>query len=296
MRTAHADDRLRFARSVPPPGGSWPRGSRSTRWWARPSSPLVVKKELFGQLRLPLAFTDCDRTDIPVTVHHAAEQKAPDRGGRSRRPSAADRSRKRRRSNLRPTGISELQFSREFLIPRRQGSGPRRPPPNHAERIDFETHRHFGRSAGTAFFVRCRSCPTGPQVFAAGSGSATGDTTAWIEARPSRWAPCFTQPEDPPSAQRSSRVCSTTVFGIARPVLDFGFLGCSSPTLRTAADLMAALALQGPGRQKPEGSDRPEMLRLDREIREAIASLIASQKKGRRLETGRAKRTRRTAT
>src|SRR5208282_2425316 len=39
------------------------------------SDDLIVKKDLFGEIRLPLAFTDGDTAEIPVTVHNDAVEK-----------------------------------------------------------------------------------------------------------------------------------------------------------------------------------------------------------------------------
>ena len=234
--------------------------------------PLVVKKDLFGQLRLPLAFTDCDRADIPVIVHHAAEQKAPIEvtlkttiGGRS-----VEETQKIEPS---ATGISELQFSREFLIPDAKDLDPAASSDS-CHRIDFELTVTSGDQQDRLL----RSIPLlpyGAQVFAARSGSATGDTTAWIEP-----------PESMALASPSLKIVigPTVQQSLLDAVLDspadidFGFLRCSSPTQHTTANLMAALALQDL-LAKSGGSDRPEMLRLDRVIRAAIASLVASQKK-----------------
>ena len=38
---------------------------------------LVVKKDLFGELKLPLAFTDGDQAEIQTTIHNDAVEKGP---------------------------------------------------------------------------------------------------------------------------------------------------------------------------------------------------------------------------
>ncbi len=233
--------------------------------------PLIVKKDLFGQLRLPLAFTDCDRADIPVTIHHTAEQKAPIEatlkttiGGRS-----VEETRKIEPS---ATGISELQFSREFLIPEAKDLAPAASSDS-CRRIDFELTVTSGDQQDRLLHS-VPLLPYGAQVFAARSGSATGDTTAWIEPPKSMAlaSPSLKIVVGPTVEQSLLDSVLESSAG-----LDFGFLGCSSPNQRTAADLMAALALQDL-LANTGGSDRPEMLRLDRVIRAAVASLVASQK------------------
>ena len=41
------------------------------------TEPLVVKKELFGQLKLPQSFTDGDQADVIASIHNDAIDKGP---------------------------------------------------------------------------------------------------------------------------------------------------------------------------------------------------------------------------
>jgi hypothetical protein len=234
-------------------------------------TPLVVKKDLFGQMKLPLAFTDGDIADIPVSIHHDTPAKAPIEvtlkttvGSRSLQETQTIEAAEK--------DIIELVFQREFLIPDAKDLD-QAAPAGSLRQIEFELSVKSGdrqdRVRRTVPLL-----PFGANVYAARGGSATGDATTWVEP-----------PQSMPLASPSLQILVGPT--VERSLLD-AVLGepsaeglepfvCTSGAERSAADLMAALALQDL-LAKTGASDRPEMIQLDRRIRSAIASLVASQK------------------
>ena len=73
---------------------------------------LAVKKDLFGELKLPLAFTDGDEAEIPVTVHNDAVEKGPIEVDAARRPSAAARVEEKKTIDVTAQGIAGADVSR----------------------------------------------------------------------------------------------------------------------------------------------------------------------------------------
>ncbi len=232
--------------------------------------PLVVKKDFFGEMKLPLAFTDCDIAEIPVSIHHDALAKAPIEvtlkttiGGRSLQET----------QRIEPTGkgVTELVFHREFLIPEGKDVDPKLPPGS-LRRIEFELNV---KSDGQQDLVRrtVPLLPFGAVVCTSRGGSATGDTTSWVEPpRSMALASPSLQIVIGPTVERSLLDAM-----LDSPVTDgAGSFLRASAAERAATDLMAGLALQDL-LARSGGSDRPEMLQLDRQVRSAIASLVAWQ-------------------
>lgn len=232
---------------------------------------LVVKKDLFGQMRLPLAFTDGDKVDIPVSVYHDASAEASAEvtlkttiGGRAVEETQTVELGKKR--------ITEIAFRREFHLPKIEevdeaASGAAR------SQIEFElTVKSGDRSDRVRRSIPL--LPYGTTVAVSRGGSATGDTSTWLE-------PAESMPMTTPSLQilvgpTVERSLLDAVLGEPRLVHGDPFASCSA-TERLAADLMAGLALQNL-LTKTRASGRPEMLELDRRIRSAIASLMTTQK------------------
>ena len=232
---------------------------------------LVVKKDLFGQMRLPPAFTDGDLAEIPISVYHEALNSGPVEvilkttvGGRSVEDS--------QKIDVDKKGITKVAFRREFRIPGHDDLG-KEVPSGAGSQIEFELSVKSGdyvdRVSRTLPLL-----PYGATIVVRCGGSATGDTSTWIE-------PPKSMPPASPSLQITvgptvQRSLLDTVLGPPTSIgLDPFVYG--SPAESSASDLMAGLALQDL-LVKTEASDRPEMLELDRRIRSAIASLIASQR------------------
>lgn len=232
---------------------------------------LVVKKDLFGQMRLPLAFTDGDKVDIPVSVHHDASAKASVEvtlkttiGGRVVEETQTVEVGKKR--------ITEIGFRREFHLPKVEEVDETASAAARSQ-IEFElTVKSSDRSDQVRRSIPL--LPYGATVAVSRGGSATGDTSTWVE-------PAESMPVTTPSLQilvgpTVERSLLDAVLGEPRLLRGDPFASCSA-TERLAADLMAGLALQNL-LTKTRASDRPEMLELDRQIRSAIASLMTTQK------------------
>ena len=73
------------------------------------SDELVVKKDLFGEIKLPLAFTNGDMAEIPVTVHNDAVERARSRLCFGRR-SAARRFEETKRIEASSKGLHEVRL------------------------------------------------------------------------------------------------------------------------------------------------------------------------------------------
>ncbi len=268
-----ADGRATITIPVPELSTAWrllAKGITVDTLVGQAEEPLVVKKDLFGEITLPLAFTDGDIADIPVSVHNRSSEKASIEvtlkttiGGRSLQES--------QKIENAGKGITQLAFQREFLIPEAEDLDQAMPAGSRRQ-IEFELSVKSGdrqdRIRRTVPLL-----PFGANVYAARGGSATGDTTTWVEL-----------PQSVPLASPSLQILVGPT--IERSLLDVVLspptadmldpFACTSAAERTAADLMAALALQDL-LAKTNASDRPEMIELDRQIRSAIASLVASQ-------------------
>jgi len=229
---------------------------------------LVVKKELFGQLKLPSAFTDGDRTEVEVSVHNdlVAEGEIQVRlkttiGSRTLED----------KQTLKVTskGIERLSFPVELKLPEATGQTGAAAP---QAAVVFElTVSAAGQTDVTRRSVPLK--PYGTPVFATASGSASSDTTAWVE---------------PPAGMPFERPTLQILVGpsVEQSLLDIvlapapwcqvearrfaGGLGSAS------SDLMAALALQEllSGTRQAGG---PQAEALDARIRSAIGLLVASQ-------------------
>ena len=76
--TTGADGRATLTLTVPERSTAWKflaQGLTAETLAGEATDDLVVKKDLFGEIKLPLAFTDGDTAEIPVTVHNDAVEK-----------------------------------------------------------------------------------------------------------------------------------------------------------------------------------------------------------------------------
>ncbi|HJS07912.1 MAG TPA: MG2 domain-containing protein, partial [Pirellulales bacterium] len=248
---------------------------------------IVAKKDLFGELKLPLAFTDGDDAEIIVSVHHdlKKDQKSPIRatlrtiiGGRTLEE----------QKNIEVTGggLQELAFKTSIRRPEKtdnedskNGKKETKKAGNAAldadapqDLVAFELVVESGdQQDRIRRVVPIR--PFGVPVYVTASGSASSDTTAWIEQNPD-------MPLQSPGLQI---IIGPTV---ERSLLDI-VLGAPSPSQVyfatiasgldvTTSDLMASLALQkllGETRDKLA----PQAQALDARIRTAVSQLVSSQ-------------------
>ena len=76
--TTGADGTATVSLIVPERSTAWKflaKGLSAETLAGEATDDLVVKKDLFGEIKLPLAFTDGDTAEIPVTVHNDAVEK-----------------------------------------------------------------------------------------------------------------------------------------------------------------------------------------------------------------------------
>lgn len=243
---------------------------------------LVVKKDLFGQLKLPQSFTDGDRAQVVASIHNNAIDKGSIEvalkttiGGRTvteTKTVAFD-----------AKGIRDVVFPIDLGGERGEGRGERR-------LVAFE----LTVSAAGKKDVSQQSVPLlpyGVPVFGASSGVATSDATTWVE---------------PPKNMTLERPTLSIVVGptVDQTLLDVLLgspLACqceaavASDVETAASDLMAGLGLQkllkfdcgaGVSPAKAAGTAAPQGVagtaalqaeRLDARIRSAIALLISTQ-------------------
>jgi len=232
------------------------------------SDELVVKKDLFGQLKLPSAFTDGDVAEVTASVHNDVMEKG--RIEVALKTTIAGRTTEEKRTiDVDGKGVQELTFKTSL-----QRSQP------------AEGNSMAGGGASAVFELTVAAdrqrdvvhrevpiLPYGVPVFATAGGSADADTTAWVET-----------PQDMPFQSPSLQV----IVGPTLPqsLLDV-VLGSAPPcqmqagriasTLETAtSDLMASLALQQL-LSATRDADGPHAGALDRRIRSAIGLLVSSQ-------------------
>ena len=67
-----------------------------------------MKKDLFGELKLPLAFTDGDEAEIVASVHNDADREGADRGHAQDHDRRQERRGEEDASTSRRKGIQEL--------------------------------------------------------------------------------------------------------------------------------------------------------------------------------------------
>ncbi|NQT40728.1 MAG: tetratricopeptide repeat protein, partial [Planctomycetes bacterium] len=233
-------------------------------------SELVVKKDLFGQLRLPQAFADGDEARVMVSVHNDAVEKGPIEVTLT--TTIAGRTVEEKQTlNVESKGIHELVFTTKL-------DRPEKPKDDKAAAAVPEINAEFALtvSAGEKTDVVRRSVPLKPYgmpVFATASGSGTSDTTAWVEAKKE-------MPTTDPSLQilvgpTVERSLLDIVMGTA-PGCQLASIRIASGLETSTSDLMASLGLQAllAGTRQADG---PQAQALDSRVRSAVGSLVSSQ-------------------
>ncbi|NUQ64841.1 MAG: tetratricopeptide repeat protein [Pirellulales bacterium] len=232
-------------------------------------SRVVARKDLFGQMKLPAAFTEGDKADVLVSVHNdAVAQGTIDVvlkttiDGRSVE--------EKKTLEVKSKGIHELPFAVALVRPE-QPADKNAPAPTVAD-----VHFELSVTAGQQRDVVRETVPLKPYgmtVYATAGGSAESDTTVWVETTKD-------MPVASPSLQilvgpTVERSLMDVVFAPA-PFCQSQSLWISSHEETTTSDLMASLGLQqllGLGRDSG-----PEALALDQRIRSAVGMLVSSQK------------------
>ncbi len=238
------------------------------------TSDLTVKKDLFGELKLPLAFTDGDKAEVQATIHNDCIEKGKIRV--TLETTIAGRTLSETKTiDVTAKGQDETSFSCELRRPEGQEVAGPVPP-----QVDVQfalTVAAEGENVppGTIDISR-QSVPLNPYgmpIYATASGAATSDMTAWVEA-----------PKDMPLASPSlqilvgptvERSLIDVVLAPAHPCqLSVGRLASGVET--AASDLMASLAIQKllSGSRESEG---PALPAIDQRIRSSASALVSSQ-------------------
>ncbi len=252
---------------------------------------LLVKKDLFGEIKLPLAFTDGDTAEIPVTVHNDAIEKGTIEvvlrttiGGRKVEET--------KHVDCGQQGIARGELQGGVEAARGRDKGERRRPPAHQTRL-MAGRRWPGASCPTpparrrsTLSLNCivraaghediveRSIPLKPYgvpVFHAASGSGTSDQTVWV---------------DPPEGMPAESAGMQIIIGptVQRSLMDIVLAPapwCQLEVGRLASGLESATsdAMASLGLQKLLGASRdsggPEAMALDGRIRGSISLLLS---------------------
>ena len=249
------------------------------------SDDLVVKKDLFGEIKLPLAFTDGDTADIPVTVHNDAIDKGTIEV-LLRTTIAGRKVEETKRVEVTSKGMQEVSFHVELKRPeaslrrKPQGSDTADNPSNPEANASGSPQIDVGfelivRAAEHEDIVQ-RSIPLKPYgvpVFSAASGSSTADGTVWVEA-----------PEGMPAESANMQIIVGPT--VERSLLDIVLAPapwCQLESAHLASGLESATsdAMAALGLQKLIGASRdsggPEALALDSRIRGSVSLLLSAQ-------------------
>jgi len=231
---------------------------------------MVAKKDLFGQLKLPLAFVDGDQAEVIASVHNDRIAEGAIEVTLSTK--IDDRAVEETKTiKVASKGIVEVPF--KVSVQRRDKPADQKESAAAAEtRIAFQ----LTIAAGDHREVIVRSVPLKPYgitAFATTGGSADASTTAWVE--PPKAAPF-----------RSPRMQIMVGPTVERSLLDIvlapasycqrEIVRISSNTETLSSDLMASLGIQKLLRLSPD-SDGPQAQSLDARIRTTIASLTSAQ-------------------
>ncbi len=239
------------------------------------TSELTVKKDLFGELKLPAAFTDGDNAEVLATIHNGQMEK-----GRIRvtlKTTIAGRTVSETKTiDVAAKGLHETTFSCDLRRP--EGEQIRGAVPPQVD-VEFELTvavEAEGAAAGPAADVVRQAVPLKPYgmpVFATASGTATSDMTAWVEP-----------PKDMAIAGPSLQILVGPT--VERSLVDIVLAPaprCQLETSRlasgmesTTSDLMALVGLQELlSASRAQGT--PDLQAIDQRIRGATSALVSSQ-------------------
>ncbi len=261
------DGKATLTITVPDRSTAWQlaaRGITTGSLTGQATAELVAKKDLFGELKLPLAFVDGDSAQILATVHNDSVEKGKVEvvlkttiGGKARE--------EKRTIDVKKTGTHEITFDRDFA-----GSG---------EAIFELTVKAIGAPApledSTRAVVPIR--PYGISVYSTTGGAASSNMTAWIS--PPAGMPVRDASLEivvGPSVERSLLDVVLGPSGGSRYLECHKMIVGESALERTTSDLMASLGLlkliDG---TRAKGS--PEATALSDRVRSSIGYLVSSQ-------------------
>jgi alpha-2-macroglobulin len=184
--TTGPDGKTTLTLTVPERSTAWKflaKGLSAETLAGEATDELTVKKDLFGEIRLPMAFTDGDTAEIPVTVHNDAIEKGTIEVV-LRTTIGGHRVEETKTLQVTAKGLQEVTFKEEL----KRATGPGQNPTDRTDRSDPSDQASVQfelvvRAAGREDIVQ-RSLPLRPYgvpVFTAASGSSTADGTVWLE-------------------------------------------------------------------------------------------------------------------
>ncbi len=267
------DGRATITLTVPQRSTAWQlmaKGMTTDTLAGEATGTLVVKKALFGQLKLPLSFTDGDKARVEASIHNGVLTEgridvvlATTIGGRTVE--------ERKTLDVKSKGIEDLAFNVELTRPAIPADADAAQPVPEVEAV-FELTVTAG---DTTDVVRrtARLRPFGTPVFATVAGAAATDATAWVE---------------PPKGVTFERPGLRILIGptVEQSLLDIVLAPapwCQDESARFAAglesatsDLMAALGLMRLLASSREAGG-PQVEALDVRIRSSVSLLVAAQ-------------------
>jgi hypothetical protein len=224
---------------------------------------LSAKKDFFGELKLPLAFTDGDQAEIVASVHNAAIENA--KIDVTLKVTIGEKSTSETRQIQAAKGVTDVAFAAVLKRPANRASGPQ-----------VMAELELTISSGNQRQVLRRSVPIEPDgmpVFVTASGSADSDASTFLE--PPKEMPL----QDPhlqivvgPTIERG---LLDIVLGPAPWCQVYGLRFASGLDV-TTSDLMASLGLAKLLKTTQQAGG-PDAATLDARIRSSIASLVSSQ-------------------
>ncbi len=228
------------------------------------TAELTASKELFGEIKLPAAFTSGDSAQIGVSVHNQlAEADATTPVELELKTTIGNKSNSESRTIQAGSGVNELAFPLSVELP--EGATV-------DGTIDFELIVRSGDHTDT---IR-RSVPLTPYgegAFAPASRASESDTMAWVE--PDDRMPLSDRKLEIIVGPSVEQNLMEIVLGHATPLQRY-CLNFASAHDVTTSELMAALALRGLA-GGPDSPTAVEGQTLDARIRSGISTLIASQ-------------------
>ncbi|MBN2024624.1 MAG: tetratricopeptide repeat protein [Pirellulales bacterium] len=228
---------------------------------------LAVKKELFGQLKLPLAFTDGDQAQVQASIHN--DVLAEGTIEVTLTTTIAGRSVEEKKTlTVKAKGIEEIVFPVKLERPA--------PAADDKATADVNVVFELAVAAGDRRDVLRQSVPLKPfgmPVYAIGAGAAESDTTVWLEP------PAGASPQGlslqillGPTVEQS---LGDILFGAA-PACQLVSRRIASGVETATSDLLTAIALQKlPSGDAAGGS--PQRQALDSRIRSTVGLLVSSQ-------------------
>lgn len=241
-------------------------------------SDFQVKKDLFLEGRFPLALQEGDEVRLPITVHN--DQVEQGMFQVTMQASIGPRMiRESKTVTVTQKGPITVEFPFQANIPEevqkaiREAENPQQLQQALRSTVEWEISL-FDEKSDTPVDILRQSAmlrPRGVMEFVTQGGSATSDTTAWLELPQDDTAPWLVEVFLGPTMEGS---LADVLFGSGGIPLPCGDL--STPLERTTSDLMAALALRDYLRTVKQPGGVPATV-LDSKIHAAITSLVSAQ-------------------